>query len=546
MRGGAVLAMSRILVLVVAALLLAAPAAAQRVALVIGNGAYAAAPRLPNPTNDARGVAASLGRLGFRVDLVVDAGRARMEEALRRFARASEGAEIALLFFAGHGLQIRGENWLVPTDARLADARDAEFELIGLDMAMRQMEGARARVLIVDACRDNPLASRMRGLGGTRSLGRGLASVEARDVGTLIAFSTAPGTVAADGSGPNSPFTAALLQHLETPGAELQAIMRRVRQSVVAATGGRQVPWDNSSLSEEIVLRPAAPSAPAAPPPVAALPAAPSPARGTSAAADVAFWESVRDTGSAEELRAYLAQFPNGQFAGLARLRLERLEGRGARQAGAAAVPAAPAPAPPPAAAAAPVRPVPASPAPPPPRAPAGAVAFRCPPAGQRFAFEGGAGLAWRGPDPADPEVCLAEGGGRVQRLLFAMYELPMAGERATREGLRGLFPLEPGRTARFPSYITLSDQADLYNESWRVLRRDGVAGREAVVVQRSIAGVFARPARGGLSLSVGDEAWTETLWWDAASGGWLRREVAVQRGVVRIRSFSVSRIEAN
>lgn len=267
-------------VVVAAALLLlaAAPALAQqRVALVVGNGAYRAVPRLANPVADAAAVAVALRAAGFATDLLRDAGKEAQESALRRFGTAAEGAELAVFYFAGHGIQIGGENYLLPVDARLAHARDVDFELISLPLVTRAMQAARARVLILDACRDNPMAAQVRGLSGTRSIGRGLARVEAVDLGTLIAFSTSPGAVALDGAGRNSPFTAALVQHMATPGLEIRQLMTRVRRSVVEATGGQQVPWDNSSLITEVVLRPGhAPAAP--PPPIAATPPAPAPA----------------------------------------------------------------------------------------------------------------------------------------------------------------------------------------------------------------------------------------------------------------------------
>lgn len=254
----------RILALIVAALLLSPSASeARRVALVVGNGTYATVPALPNPPADAEAVAAALRGGGFQVMLARDVGRAALEAALRAFAREAVGAEVAVFFFAGHGLQIGGENHVVPTDARLAAPSDVDFELVPLDLVARALSGAQARILILDACRDNPMAARLPA--GSRSVGRGLAPVERVDLGMLIAFSTAPGAVALDGTGGNSPFTEALVEHLRTPGLEIRQVMTRVRRSVVERTGGRQVPWDNSSLLADIVLTPAV--APVVPPP---------------------------------------------------------------------------------------------------------------------------------------------------------------------------------------------------------------------------------------------------------------------------------------
>lgn len=253
--------------------------AQQRVALVVGNGAYRAVPRLTNPGADAEAVAEALRGAGFRTELLRDAGKDAIEAALRRFGAAADGAELALFYFAGHGIQLGGENHLLPVDARLAHARDVDYELVGVPLVLRAMQGARARVLILDACRDNPLATQIRGLSATRSVGRGLARVESVDLGTLIAFSTSPGAVALDGAGRNSPFTEALVQHMATPGLEIRQLMTRVRRSVVEATGGQQIPWDNSSLITEVVLRPGrTPAVAAAPPPTAPVVAAPGPA----------------------------------------------------------------------------------------------------------------------------------------------------------------------------------------------------------------------------------------------------------------------------
>jgi len=256
-----------------------AAAAQQRVALVIGNGAYRAVPRLANPSADATAVAAALRAAGFATELVRDAGKAEMEGALRRFGAQADGAELAVFYFAGHGIQIGGANHLLPVDARLAHARDVDYELVDVPLVLRAMQGARARIVILDACRDNPLAAQARGFSGTRSVGRGLARVDTVDLGTLIAFSTSPGAVALDGTGRNSPFTEALVQHMATPGLEVRQLMTRVRRSVVEATGGQQVPWDNSSLITEVVLRPGRGPAGAAvalaPPPAPAEPSAP-------------------------------------------------------------------------------------------------------------------------------------------------------------------------------------------------------------------------------------------------------------------------------
>lgn len=318
----------RLLPLLALLLLLAPEALAQerRVALVVGNGAYRHASALANPGNDADGVARTLAGLGFRVTLLRDLGVSAFREALLEFGDAARGADVALFFFAGHGLQMglrdRAENFLVPVDAQLADARRLEDETIRLSRVLELMETARARVVILDACRDNPLVAAMANTGGTRSVGRGLAPIEGAAQGTLIAFSTAPGSVAADGRGNNSPFTEALLRHLPTPSVELRTVLTRVRAEVARATSNAQTPWSNDGLLTELFLagREAAAPAPAAPPVLPPIvPGVP------AEAMELVFWQSVQGTQRPEELEEFLRRFPDGTFAGLARSRLAEM-----------------------------------------------------------------------------------------------------------------------------------------------------------------------------------------------------------------------------
>ncbi len=254
--------MSRFLGLVFAFVLAAqGPAfAAKRVALVLGNSAYAHAPPLPNPVNDANEVAAKLMDMDFVVSLAVDATKAETDAILREFSGALEGADVAIFFYAGHGLQVAGQNYLVPIDAKLAKERDLEFEAVRLDFVLKQMELGRedkTNVVFLDACRDNPLSRSLARTMGTRSasIGKGLAQVDA-GVGTFIAYSTQPGNVALDGAGKNSPFTAALVQRMTEPGKNLTSVMVDVRKDVIAATQGQQVPWDHSSLTGDFFFDP--------------------------------------------------------------------------------------------------------------------------------------------------------------------------------------------------------------------------------------------------------------------------------------------------
>jgi hypothetical protein len=262
--------MRRCLLVLSLLLATAAPALAQRVALVVGNGAYRNVERLANPASDARAMAASLRRVGFTTDLVVDADKAEMESAIRRFAQRARGAEAALFFYAGHAIEVGGKNLLAPVSASVRSERDLAFELIDLDLLMGAAEG-QARVLLVflDACRDNPFRAALAG-SSRGGASRGLAPPAQGTTGTLVAFATAPGQVALDGRGANSPFTTALLRNIDTPGLEVRSMMGRVRQAVRVDTQGRQIPWDSSSLEGEFFFRPG--TAAAAPPPPAPQP----------------------------------------------------------------------------------------------------------------------------------------------------------------------------------------------------------------------------------------------------------------------------------
>ena len=225
--------------------------AAERVALVIGNSAYQHTPRLNNPGNDAADMSALLREIGFAVTSVYDASRDDFEDALIAFGRRAERAEIALVFFAGHGIQVGGRNYLVPVEAALDDERDLR-RLIALDDVLYEVGQAQhLGVAIIDACRDNPLARQLaRSVGPQRSavIGRGLSRVERPPSDVLVAFATEADATAADGSGRNSPYTAALKQHLATPELEVRLLFGQVRDSVMQATGNRQRPYTYGSL----------------------------------------------------------------------------------------------------------------------------------------------------------------------------------------------------------------------------------------------------------------------------------------------------------
>jgi hypothetical protein len=245
--------MLRLLALLVALVLVlpCLPAAAQpkRVALVIGNSAYKNAGTLDNPNNDATDVAAALKALGFQVIEGRDLDKAAFDRTIRDFAIALSGAQVGVFFYAGHGMQVAGQNYLVPVDAQLSTASALDFEMIRLDLIHRTMEReATTNILFLDACRDNPLARSLARAMGTRSVdvGRGLAAVES-GIGTLISFSTQPGNAALDGKGRNSPYAAALLKHIAAK-QDLSATLISVRNEVMRETQGKQVPWEHSAL----------------------------------------------------------------------------------------------------------------------------------------------------------------------------------------------------------------------------------------------------------------------------------------------------------
>ncbi len=234
-----------------------APGATQdrRIALVIGNGKYANATPLPNPVNDAKAVSQGLRDIGFEVTEGLDLEHTAMSRMIRDFLRTAPTARLALVFYAGHGLQVDGQNYLVPVDANLKSPSDLKFETVDLDAILSGLnDESRANIVILDACRDNPLARTFSTRTRSGAVGQGLAAYSSLGTGTLIAFATAPGQTALDGDGSNSPFTAAFVRHLKTPGLEIRQMLTRVRADVVSLTKAKQVPWDNSSLLGEVVL----------------------------------------------------------------------------------------------------------------------------------------------------------------------------------------------------------------------------------------------------------------------------------------------------
>ena len=295
--------------------------AADRVALVVGNGAYDHIGELPNPKSDAVDVSAALNRLGFDVTTVFDATRPEFFQALREFTRASVQAAVALVFYAGHGMEMDGVNYLLPVDARLERDTDVRYETVTLEDVLAATNGAALRLVILDACRNNPLARSMQRTVASRSVSQG--SFGEFDDGllgheTLVAYSAAAGTTAADGDGRNSPYTSALLTFLEQP-LEVGVMFRRVRARVLQLTSEQQRPHEYQSLLAEHYLGGGSSVPPAA---VSAADAtSPSPI----AHREQLFWEAIADSEDAEDYRAYVEEYPEGVYVRLARSRMAAL-----------------------------------------------------------------------------------------------------------------------------------------------------------------------------------------------------------------------------
>ncbi len=298
-------------ILAAALLLLCQPAsAAKRVALVIGNSAYQNVALLPNPVNDGAVIAAMLKNAGFDVvDSRHDLPANEMRRALRDFADRARDADIAVIYYAGHGMEVDGTNYLIPVDAKLERDSDVYDEALSLDRVLVSIEPAKQlRLVILDACRDNPFAKSMKRTLVSRAIGRGLAQVEPASPNTLIAYSAKAGSTAMDGDSKNSPFTLALSKHLTTPGLDVRRAFGFVRDDVLKTTNNRQEPFVYGSLGGDDV--------PLVPVPVAA-PAAPAPNPQAEARRD---YELALQVGNKDALNAFVAQYPDGYYANLAKI----------------------------------------------------------------------------------------------------------------------------------------------------------------------------------------------------------------------------------
>jgi hypothetical protein len=313
-----------ILALICTVLTAGAASADKRVAFVVGNGTYKNVAALPNPPIDAKSMAVALRNIGFDVVEGTNLTRDKMTEKLLDFGKKAQGADVAIFFYAGHGIAISGTNYLLPIDADIKSEMDVKLgAAINIDLTLDQtMSDAKVKLVFLDACRDNPFAAKIKSNSATRSVSvqTGLAEMKSGE-GTLIAFATGPGQTALDGKeGANSPFTRALLANVTQPGVEIQQAMTKVRAQVNEETNKGQLPWGHTNLIGTVYLN----GAPAPAAPGSAAPAVVAAAPGSDV--ELEFWRSIKDSNKPEELNAYLSSYPNGQFRSLAQARIASLE----------------------------------------------------------------------------------------------------------------------------------------------------------------------------------------------------------------------------
>ncbi|MFA6971041.1 MAG: SUMF1/EgtB/PvdO family nonheme iron enzyme [Gallionella sp.] len=284
----------------------------KRVALVIGNAAYLGAPELRNPVNDARAISDALNRLGFEVIEVTDASQREMNRAITRFGKKLDGETVALFFYAGHGLQVKGKNYIIPVDALIETESAVASESVSVDTILVQLNISPVSIVILDACRNNPFERSFRKIGG------GLAQMDAPK-GSFIAYATAPGMTAADGDGKNGLFTQELLKQINEPGLTLESVFKRVRSNVSAKSGDAQMPWDSSSMTGDFYFKPVSAGQTASQQFV--------PARIKSHdEIEQDAWESAHDSNNASAILEYLKQYPKGRFVGQARVMIAALK----------------------------------------------------------------------------------------------------------------------------------------------------------------------------------------------------------------------------
>ncbi len=306
----------------------------QRTALVIGNSNYQSSP-LRNPVNDANDMAAVLRKKGFEVTLQLDGTKREMETEIRKFGKKLQKGGVGFFYYAGHGMQVKGVNYLIPIKTNIESEDDIPYEAVNANMVLSKMDTAenRLNMVFLDACRDNPFARSF------RSGSRGLAQMDAPS-GTLIGYATSPGKTAADGTGRNGVFTANFLKQINTPGLEIGMMMRKIRTGVRKDTDGKQTPWDVSSLEGEFYFTPPVAQEQIAaitpitttirPVPTTTLPTAqsPSPSEVTPSSrqlSELNMWKSIKYSKNIADFQKFLTNYPNSDFVPLARMQLRRL-----------------------------------------------------------------------------------------------------------------------------------------------------------------------------------------------------------------------------
>jgi uncharacterized caspase-like protein/formylglycine-generating enzyme required for sulfatase activity len=302
----------------------------KRVALVIGNAAYQGAPALRNPVNDAKAMSDTLNGLGFEVIEVTDASQKEMNRAITAFGEKLSGETAALFFYAGHGLQVKGKNYIVPVDAEIKSESAIASETVSVDTVLEQLNASPISIVILDACRNNPFERSFRKIGGG-----GLAQMDAPK-GSFIAYATAPGKTANDGDGKNGLFTQELLKQISVPGLDLEKVFKRVRSNVASKSGDAQMPWDSSSMTGDFYFKAGTGTQVASLEPVPAQPIQTPRVKGKDEIEQDS-WDSVKDSGNVDAVKEYLKEYPKGRFAGQARILIATLKKSANKPAEAAA-----------------------------------------------------------------------------------------------------------------------------------------------------------------------------------------------------------------
>lgn len=283
----------------------------RRIAVIIGNGAYQNVKPLKNPPNDATLLAATLRKLGFEVTVGTDKSQREMKQLIREFGQQLRGSGgVGLFYFAGHGIQARGRNYLIPVDADIQTEADLEDVAVDVNYVLNMMDDAQnaLNIAILDACRNNPFARSF------RSAQEGLAQVKA-PTGTLIAYATAPDSVAADGGGANSPYVEELTKQIQVSGVLLETMFRRVAEQVSSRSGGRQEPWYSANVKGDFYFS-ASPNSSLSN----------TPAKIDAVAVEREYWETIRSSTDLQDYKDYLQAYPNGAYAGVARAKIRQIE----------------------------------------------------------------------------------------------------------------------------------------------------------------------------------------------------------------------------